>query len=79
LSEIFFGRKDYAGYLSEWKKTALATNNQQELAGEKAAEIGFSSGGYQGTLQNTLRVQKILNQQGTVRAYALAVTCARLG
>ncbi len=79
LSEIFFDRKDYPGFLSEWKKTALATNDQNELAVEKAAEIGFSSGGYKRMLEEILRVQKNLNEQGTVSAYSLAVTCARLG
>lgn len=79
LSEIFFDRKDYPAYLSEWKKTALATNDQNELAVEKAAETGFSSGGYKRMLEETLRVQKSLNEQGAVSAYSLAVTSARLG
>jgi Tfp pilus assembly protein PilF len=79
MSEIFFDRKDYPGFLAEWKKTARATNDQDELAIEKAAESGFSSGGYHRMLEETLRVQKSLNEQGTVPAYSLAVTCARLG
>lgn len=79
LSEIFFDSKDYPGFLSEWKKTALATNDQNELAVEKAAEAGFSNGGYERMLEEILRVQKDLNQQGTVSAYSLAVTSARLG
>jgi tetratricopeptide (TPR) repeat protein len=79
LSEILFDRKDYPGFLSEWKKTALSTNDQSELAVENAAETGFSNGGYQGMLENTLRVQKSFNEQAMVSAYSLAVTCARLG
>jgi Tfp pilus assembly protein PilF len=79
LSEILFDRKDYSGFLSEWKKTALATNDQNELVVEKAAEMGFSNGGYRLMLEDMLRAQQNLNQQGTASAYSLAVTYARFG
>jgi Tfp pilus assembly protein PilF len=79
LSEVYFDRKDYSNYLSEWKKTATLTNDQQELTIENAAETGLSKGGYEGMLRGALRAQESFNEQGTAPAYALAVTCARLG
>lgn len=79
LSEISFDQRDYPGYLSEWKKIALLTNDQQERALEKAAELGFSKGGYKRMLLETLRVEEGFHEQGKMPAYSLAVTCARLG
>jgi len=79
LSEIYFNRGDYAGYLSEWEKTALLTQDQQELTLVRAARDGFAKAGSLGMLENTLRLQKQLYEKGSVPAYALAVTCARLG
>ena len=79
LSEIYFDRKDYADYLSEWKKTALLVHDPQELAVAKAAESGFSQAGYKGMLEGELRIQKRLNQEGLEPAYSLAMTYARLG
>jgi Tfp pilus assembly protein PilF len=79
LSEIFLDHKDYPGFLSEWKKTALATNDQDELAIESEAEKGFSKTGYRGMLRGVLHAQERFNEQGTIPAYSLAVTYARLG
>jgi tetratricopeptide (TPR) repeat protein len=79
LSEIYFDRKDYYNYLAEWEKTALLLRDQQELAVVRAAEKGFSDGGFQGMLESTLRVQKAFNSQGFVPAYSVAETYSRLG
>jgi tetratricopeptide (TPR) repeat protein len=79
LSEIYFNRQDYEDYLSEWEKTALLTRDQQELALVRAAKDGFAKAGGVKMLENTLRIQKQFYEKGSVPAYALAVTYARLG
>ena len=79
LSEIYFSRQDYYDYLSEWEKTALLTRDQQELTLVRAAKDGFAKAGSVEMLENTLQIQKQLYEKGSVPAYAVAVTCARLG
>jgi Tfp pilus assembly protein PilF len=79
LAEIYLARKSYAEYLREWRQMALLLQDQHEMAVEKAAEDGYSTGGYEGMLKGTLRAQKKLNSEGAVPAYSLAVTYARLG
>jgi Tfp pilus assembly protein PilF len=79
LSQIYFDRRDYVDYLSEWQKTALLTHDQQELTLVKAAKAGFAKAGIVKMLENTLQVQKQFYEKGSLPAYALAVTCARLG
>lgn len=79
LSKIYFERKDYSNYLSEWEKTARLTRNAQELTIVKAAEEGFSKSGYKGMLEATLKSQNSFYAKGTLPAYSLALTNARLG
>jgi hypothetical protein len=80
LSEIYFNRQDYDDYLSEWEKTAILTSDQQELMLVRAAKSGFARAGiFREMLENTLRVQKQFYEKGSVPAYAMAVTYARLG
>ena len=45
----------------------------------KAAEEGFSKGGYKGMLEGTLKSQNRFYAQGTLPVYSLALTNARLG
>jgi len=78
LCEIYFDRKDYPNFLSEWEKTAQLTRNQQELAIVKAAQKGYSKSGYKGMLEATLDAQDSFYVQGTLPAYSLALTYARL-
>jgi len=78
LSEIYFNRQDYNDYLSEWEKTALLTRDQQELALVRAAKDGFTRAGRVEMLENALRIQKQFYEKGSMPAYALAVTYARL-
>jgi hypothetical protein len=79
LAEIYFNRQDYDDYLYEWEKTALLTRDQQELTLVTAAKDGFRKGGSVEMLKDTLRIQKQFYLKGSVPAYAVAVTCARLG
>ncbi len=79
LAEIFRDRKDYAAYLSEWKKTANLLRDQQELSLEQAAEQGFAKGGYKGMLESLLQLQLTLNQRGLVPAFSVAQTYGCLG
>ena len=79
LSGIYFDRQDYDGYLNEWEKTALLTRDPQELTLVTAAKDGFAKGGSAEMLANTLRLQMQFYEKGSVLAYALAATCARLG
>ena len=80
LSEIYFNLQDYDDYLSEWEKTAILTSNQQELMLVKAAKDGFARAGIvREMLENTLRIQKQFYEKGSVPAYAMATTYARLG
>ena len=79
LSEIYFDLQDYDDYLSEWEKTAFLTRDQQELILVMAAKDGFAKAGRVEMLENALRIQKQFYEKGSMRAYAVAVTCARLG
>jgi len=80
LSEIYFNRQDYDDYLSEWEKTAILTSDQQELMLVRAAKSGFARAGIvREMLENTLRIQNELYEKGSVPAYAMAATYARLG
>ncbi len=79
MSEIYFDEQDYPKYLSEWERTALLTHDQQDLAVAQAAEKGFSEGGSKGMLEATLQVQNSFYKDGSVPAYSLALTYARLG
>jgi Tfp pilus assembly protein PilF len=79
LSEIYLARKDYPDYLKEWQHMTILLKDRNEQAVERAAEEGFSKGGYQEMLRGTLRAQKELNNKGNVPAYSLAITYARLG
>jgi len=79
MSEIYFARKDYSNYLSEWEKTAVLLHDEQELEIAREAEKGFAKSGYDGMLEGMLRAQKRLNSRGAVPAYSLAMTYARLG
>lgn len=80
LSEIYFNRQDYDEYLSEWEKTAILTSDQQELMLVRAAKDGFARAGIvREMLENTLRIQKQFYEKGSVPAYAMAATYARLG
>ena len=79
LAKVDFARKDYPDYLSEWEKTAQLTRDAQELTVVKAAEEGFSKNGYKGMLEATLKSQNGFYAKGTLPAYSLALTNARLG
>jgi thioredoxin-like negative regulator of GroEL len=79
LSEIYFDRQDYEDYLYEWERTAVLTRDQRELALVRAAQDGFAQAGSVRMLENTLRIQKQYYKKGSLPAYALAATCARLG
>ena len=79
LSQIYFDLQDYENYLTEWEKTALLTRDQQELILVMAAKDGFAKAGRVEMLENALRIQKQFYEKGSVPAYAVAVTCARLG
>jgi tetratricopeptide (TPR) repeat protein len=80
LSEIYFNRQDYDDYLSEWEKTAILISDQQELMLVRAAKSGFARAGIvREMLENTLRIQKQFYEKGSVPAYAMAATYARLG
>ena len=79
LAGIYFNSQDYDDYLYEWEKTALLTRDQQELTLVTAAKDGFTKGGSVEMLEDTLRIQKQFYEKGSVPAYAVAVTCARLG
>ena len=79
LAEIYLWRKDCPDYLREWRQMGTLLKDHNDLAVEKAAEEGFSKGGYQGMLNATLRAQKEFSDKGIVPAYSLAVTYARLG
>ncbi len=79
LSEIYFDQGDYPKYLAEWNWTALLTHDQQDLATLRAAEKGFSKSGSKGMLEATLQLQSGFYKEGSVPAFSLALTYARLG
>jgi predicted Zn-dependent protease len=79
LSEIYFTRKEYPGYLSELEKTALLLHDREGLEVVKAAEKSFSLGGYPSMLEGMLSIQQKQYNQGSLPGFYLAVTYARLG
>ena len=79
MSEIYFDEEDYPRYLSEWEKTALLTHDQQDLEVLRQAEKGFSEAGSKGMLEATLQAQDKYYKEGSMPAYSLALTYARLG
>ena len=79
LTQIYFDRRDFPNYLAEWDKVAVLTHDAQEIATVKAAERGFSRRGYNGMLEATLESQNALYARGSLPAYSLALTHARLG
>lgn len=79
LSEIYFNRKDYPNYLSELEKTAILLHDKQGLEVAQAAEKGFLNGGYENMLEGALSVQRRQYSEGSLPAFYLAVTYARMG
>jgi tetratricopeptide (TPR) repeat protein len=79
LGDIYLDAGDYPNYLAERKKMALLLHDEQALAIINAADRGFSAGGYRGMLESMLPVQEKFYSQGSLPAYSLATTLARLG
>jgi len=79
LAEIYFDRRQWGNYLTEWKATAERTRDKQEMEIVKAAEAGYAKGGYAGMLEATVRVESNLYERNALPAYSLALAYARLG
>ncbi len=79
LATIYLDNGDYAGYLTEAKKAALLTQDKSALAIVHAGEKGLATGGADGMLNEILQTQKAMYSDGSVSAYSLASTYARLG
>jgi tetratricopeptide (TPR) repeat protein len=79
LSFIYFVDRDCMNYLSESRKAAESSHDAVEIAIVKEGEKGFAAGGWQGMLENLLRVQKKFTNQGRYPAFKVAETCALLG
>jgi tetratricopeptide (TPR) repeat protein len=78
MSEIYFARKDYSNYLSEWEKTTVLLHDENEMEVVREAEKGFAKGGYEAMLEGMLHAQRRLNAEGAVADYSVAMTYARL-
>ena len=79
LATFYLDNGDYAGYLAEAKKAALLTQDKSALAIVHAGEKGLAAGGADGMLNEILQTQKAMYSDGSVSAYSLASTYARLG
>lgn len=79
LRYAYFEMRDYPNYLAELKKEALQTHSTVTLAVAEAASRGYVGGGERGLLDQQLREQKRLYDQGTLASYWVAQTENRLG
>jgi len=79
LAMIYFLQGDYRQYLAESRIAATLLHNDRRLAIVGASEKGFSSGGSRGMLNEMLKEQQTLHDNGREAAYDLAATHAALG
>lgn len=79
LALIYFLQGDYRQYLAESKIAATLLHDERRLAIVRASEKGFASGGSRGMLNEMLKQQQILHDNGREAAYDLAATHAALG
>ena len=79
LAMIYFLQGDYRQYLAESRTAATLLHDERRLAIVGASEKGFSSGGSRGMLNEMLKEQQTLHDNGREAAYDLAATHAALG
>jgi tetratricopeptide (TPR) repeat protein len=79
LAMIYFLQGDYRQYLSESRIAATLLHDERRLAVVGASEKGFASGGSRGMLNDMLKEQQTLHDNGREAAYNLAATHAVLG
>ena len=79
LKNFYRANSDYANFLIESRKDALAVHDSAALALTEAAEKGFASGGPKAMFENILSVQNKLDPQGSVAPFDLAITHILLG
>jgi tetratricopeptide (TPR) repeat protein len=79
LSYIYFASKDCRNYLLESRQAAESSHDPVELAVVTETEKGFSARGSQGMLENLLKIQKKLSNEGRYPAFRVAETSAMLG
>jgi tetratricopeptide (TPR) repeat protein len=79
LATIYMDNGDYVGYLAEAKKAALLTQDRSAFAIVHAGEKGLAAGGAHGMFESILQVQQSMYRDGSVTAYSVASTYARLG
>jgi tetratricopeptide (TPR) repeat protein len=79
LALIYFLQGDYRQYLAESRIAATLLHDERRLAIVAASEKGFASGGSRGMLNEMLKEQQTLHDDGRGAAYNLAATYAALG
>lgn len=79
LKGMYFIERDYPNYLKEWRTEASLLHDKSALKLVDTAEQGYSAGGSEKMLQNTLVLQKSLYERGQVSPYLLARSYALLG
>jgi tetratricopeptide (TPR) repeat protein len=79
LSYIYFVSRDCQNYLLESRQAAESSHDPVELAVVTETEKGFTARGSQGMLENLLRIQKKLSNEGKYPSYRAAQTSAILG
>ena len=79
LALIYLANNDYLNYLEEARKAAALSHNEHEMAIVVEAEKGYRAGGGKEMLESILRMQKKYFEQGSLPAFVVADTYARLG
>lgn len=79
LSYIFLNNAEYPQYLAEAKQESLLTHDDRTLAMALSAEKALAAGGGRAMLEDILRSQKKMYDEGILAPYSLARTCAYLG
>lgn len=79
LSDMYLYSGDSENFLREAKQAAQLSHNTQQLDVVDEAEDGYRTGGTHGMLLSMLRAQKKYFDEGTLPAFFVAQTYARLG
>lgn len=79
LAVVWLAENRDADYLRELKLAAQARGDTTDATLAEAGATGLSGGGHNGMFRAMLDVQRDFYRNGKESAYALAITCAKLG
>jgi tetratricopeptide (TPR) repeat protein len=78
LAHLYLDEDDDPDFLQEASEAATLSHDEHKMEIARAGQQGYRAGGREGMLQNILRVQKKYFDDGTVTAFDMASSHARL-